>query len=78
MINLLVTLILICGSFGAAISKTTKEYGFRKQREHTEPLKLDQNAILEPIWKLCSTITSGATLTIPLYDAENPNLLLSL
>jgi hypothetical protein len=41
MINLLVTLVLICGSLALTISKTTKEYGFRKQREHTEPLKLD-------------------------------------
>jgi hypothetical protein len=41
MINLLLALILICGSLGATISKTTKDYGFRKQREHIEPLKLD-------------------------------------
>jgi hypothetical protein len=41
MINLLIALILICSSLGVTISKTTKEYGFRKQREHTEPLKLD-------------------------------------
>ena len=41
MINLLVALILMCGSLGAMISKTTKDYGFKKQREHIEPLKLD-------------------------------------
>ncbi len=41
MINLLIALTLICSSFGAMISKTTKDYGFKKQREHTEPLKLD-------------------------------------
>ena len=41
MINLLIGLILMCSSFGAVISKVTKDYGFRKQREHTEPLKLD-------------------------------------
>jgi hypothetical protein len=41
MINLLIVLVLMCGSLGATLSKTTKEYGFRKQREHTEPLKLD-------------------------------------
>jgi hypothetical protein len=41
MINLLITLTLMCSSFGAIISKTTKDYGFRKHREHTEPLKLD-------------------------------------
>jgi hypothetical protein len=41
MIHLLIALTLICSSFGAIISKTTKDYGFRKHREHTEPLKLD-------------------------------------
>jgi len=41
MINLLITITIICSSFGAVISKTTKDYGFKKQREHTEPLKLD-------------------------------------
>jgi hypothetical protein len=41
MIELLVGLLLVCSSFGAIISKTTTDYGFRKQREHSEPLKLD-------------------------------------
>jgi len=41
MINLLIALTLMCSSLGAVISKTTKDYGFKKQREHTEPLKLD-------------------------------------
>ena len=41
MINLVIAIFLMCSSLGAVISKTTKEYGFRKQREHTEPLKLD-------------------------------------
>jgi hypothetical protein len=41
MINLIIGIFLMCTSLGAAISKTTKDYGFRKQREHTEPLKLD-------------------------------------
>ena len=41
MINLLIGLILMCGSLGAMISKTTKDYGLKKQREHIEPLKLD-------------------------------------
>lgn len=41
MLNLLIAIFLLCGTFGATISKTTNEYGFRKQREHTEPLKLD-------------------------------------
>jgi hypothetical protein len=41
MIHLVVGLLLVCSSFGAIISKTTTDYGFRKQREHNEPLKLD-------------------------------------
>jgi hypothetical protein len=41
MINLIIAILIMCSSLGAIISKTTKEYGFRKQREHTEPLKLD-------------------------------------
>jgi hypothetical protein len=41
MINLLIAIVLMCSSFGAIISKTTKEYGLKKHREHTEPLKLD-------------------------------------
>ena len=41
MLNLIIAILLLCGTFGVTISKTTKEYGFRKQREHTEPLKLD-------------------------------------
>lgn len=41
MINLLIALTLMCSSLGAVISKTTTDYGFRKQREHNEPLKLD-------------------------------------
>jgi hypothetical protein len=41
MLNLIIAILLLCGTIGATISKTTKDYGFRKQREHTEPLKLD-------------------------------------
>jgi hypothetical protein len=41
MINLIIAILVMCSSLGAVISKTTKDYGFRKQREHTEPLKLD-------------------------------------
>jgi hypothetical protein len=43
MINLLITLILLCGSLGATIAKTTTDYGFRKQRQHTEPLDINKN-----------------------------------
>lgn len=42
MLNLFIGLILICASLGATISKTTKDYGFRKQRQHTEPLIIDK------------------------------------
>ncbi len=41
MLNLLITILIICGTFGATLSKITTDYGFRKQRQHTEPLKLD-------------------------------------
>ncbi len=41
MINLLIATLLLCSSLGITISKTTKEYGIKKHREHTEPLKLD-------------------------------------
>lgn len=78
MINLLITLILLCGSLGATISKTTKDYGFRKNREHTEPLKLDQNAIFEPIWKLFIKVNLGSNVIAPLYEVDSANLLLIL
>jgi hypothetical protein len=42
MINLLIGLFLICTSLGVTISKTTKEHGFKKQRQHTEPLIIDK------------------------------------
>jgi hypothetical protein len=41
MLNLFIGLFLLCTSLGAGISKTTTDYGFRKSREHTEPLTLD-------------------------------------
>lgn len=41
MLNLFIGLFLLCTSLGAVVSKTTKEYGFRKQREHRQPLTLD-------------------------------------
>ena len=42
MINLFIGLILICTSLGATISKTTKEFGLKKQRQHIKPLILDK------------------------------------
>jgi hypothetical protein len=45
MIHLLVAVLLVCSSFGAIISKTTTQYGVRKQRQHTEPLKIDKEIL---------------------------------
>ena len=42
MLNLFIGLCLICTSLGVTIAKTTKDYGFKKQREHTEPLIIDK------------------------------------
>jgi len=42
MAYLLIVLFAICGTFGATISKTTTEYGFRKNREHNKPLTIDK------------------------------------
>jgi hypothetical protein len=41
MINLIITLCLVCTTLGATLSNTTKYYGARKQREHKGTLKLD-------------------------------------
>jgi len=45
MINLLVAVILMCSSLGAVISKTTTEYGRKRQREHTQPLRVDKEVM---------------------------------
>jgi hypothetical protein len=42
MLNLLIFILLICSSLGATISKTTTEYGVKRQRTHTEPLVIDK------------------------------------
>jgi hypothetical protein len=42
MLNLIIFILLICSSIGATISKTTKDYGVKKQRTHTEPLVIDK------------------------------------
>jgi len=42
MAYLLIVLFAICGTFGATISKTTTEYGFRKIREHNKPLTIEK------------------------------------
>ncbi len=45
MIELLAGILLVCSSFGAIISKTTNQYGVRKQRQHTQPLKIDKEIL---------------------------------
>lgn len=42
MLNLIIGLFLLCSSLGVTIAKTTKDYGFKKQRQHTEPLTIDK------------------------------------
>ncbi len=42
MLNLFLALILVCGSFGVVISKTTTDYGVKKNREHTNPLQINR------------------------------------
>lgn len=43
MIQLLVAILLMCGSLGATISKITTDYGFKKVRQHNRPLILDKD-----------------------------------
>lgn len=45
MIQLVLILFLMCGSLGATISKTTTEYGPKRQRQHTQPLQVDKEVI---------------------------------
>jgi len=42
MTYLLIALFAICGTFGATLSKTTTEYGVKKNRDHIRPLTLDK------------------------------------
>jgi hypothetical protein len=45
MIQLVLILFIMCGSLGATISKTTTEYGRKRQREHTQPLRVDKEVM---------------------------------
>jgi hypothetical protein len=45
MIQLVLILFIMCGSIGVTISKMTTEYGPKRQRQHTEPLKVDKDVI---------------------------------
>jgi hypothetical protein len=35
----------MCGSLGATISKTTTEYGSKRQRQHNQPLQVEKEVI---------------------------------
>ena len=45
MLNLLISLLILCSTLGVTISKITTEYGFRKQRQHNKPLTLDKDVL---------------------------------
>lgn len=45
MINLILSIFLICSSFGYAIAKTSIPVGTKKQRQHTSPLSIDKEII---------------------------------
>ena len=45
MLQLILILFFMCGSLGATISKTTTEYGSKRQRQHTQPLQVDKEVI---------------------------------
>jgi hypothetical protein len=45
MLNLLIGLVLLCSSFGLTLSKITTDYGFRKNRQHINPLVLDKEVL---------------------------------
>jgi hypothetical protein len=42
MLNLIIGITILCTSLGVTISKTTKEFGVRRQRQHTQPLSIDK------------------------------------
>lgn len=45
MLNLLIGLVLLCSSFGITLSKITTDYGFRKHRQHVNPLIIDKEVL---------------------------------
>jgi len=42
MTYLLITLFAICGTFGATISKTSTDYGVKRNRDHIRPLTIEK------------------------------------
>ena len=45
MIQLVLILFLMCGSLGATISQMTTEYGPKRHRQPTQPLKVDKEVM---------------------------------
>ena len=42
MAYLLIALFAICGTFGATISKTSTDYGVKRNRDHIRPLTIEK------------------------------------
>lgn len=42
MLNLIIGLFLLCTSLGVTISKTSKEFGLKRHRQHVKPLTIDK------------------------------------
>lgn len=45
MLNLIISLLILCSTLGATISKLTTDYGFRKQRQHNKPLMVERDVL---------------------------------
>lgn len=45
MINLLISIFLVCSSFGYAIARTNPISVVKKHRQHTSPLSIDKEVI---------------------------------
>jgi len=45
MINLLISIFVVCSSFGYAIAKTNPVTVIKKHRQHNSPLSLDKEVI---------------------------------
>jgi hypothetical protein len=45
MLNLIIGIFLLCSSLGAVISKTNKDFGSKRQRQHTQPLQVDKEVM---------------------------------
>jgi|LauGreDrversion4_2_1035121.scaffolds.fasta_scaffold163185_6 hypothetical protein len=43
MLNLILSILVICSTFGYTIAKTSTPVGTKRQRQHTSPLSLDKD-----------------------------------